>query len=374
MNVLIGGDFAPGKVMTSMIEEGNYSFIEDLKSLTETSDFSIINLESPFKIDSDLPIDKYGPNIGCTPKTVNALRYANIDAVTLANNHVLDYGENALKRTVDICKENGIKTVGVGRNLKGASLPLIIEKEDETVAVVNCCEHEFSIATEDTAGANPLDPISQYYQIRELKEKYDYVLVIVHGGHEMFNLPSPRMQKTYRFFIDAGADAVVNHHQHCFSGYEIYNSKPIFYGLGNLCFDESKRNSQAWYYGYMISLEFSDKINFKIHPYEQFKTDSSLKLINIEKIGSEIKHLNSVIQNIDTLTQHANAYYETCSKHIPSVFDIYNNSILRKLRYRRLLPSTITKKSRLRIHDHILCESHLDKIKFYFIKKMKNKL
>ena len=84
---------------------------------------------------------------------------------------------------------------------------------------------------------NPLLPIQQFYKIQEAKENADYVLVIVHGGIEHYQLPTSRMIETYRFFIDAGADAVVNHHQHCYSGYERYKSKPIIYGLGNLLFD-----------------------------------------------------------------------------------------------------------------------------------------
>jgi poly-gamma-glutamate synthesis protein (capsule biosynthesis protein) len=51
------------------------------------------------------------------------------------------------------------------------------------------------------------------------------------------------MVETYRFFIEAGADAVVNHHQHCICGYEVYKGKPIFYGLGNFCFDWAKRST-----------------------------------------------------------------------------------------------------------------------------------
>ena len=97
-------------------------------------------------------------------------------------------------------------------------------KDGETLAIINCCEHEFSIADDDSAGANPLNPIQQYYKIKEARLNADYVLVIVHGGHEMYQLPSLRMVDTYRFFIDAGADAVVNHHQHCFSGYETRRS------------------------------------------------------------------------------------------------------------------------------------------------------
>jgi poly-gamma-glutamate synthesis protein (capsule biosynthesis protein) len=121
--------------------------------------------------------------------------------------------------------------VGGGTNLQEASKILYKKIDEKVLALINCCENEFSIATEVTAGSNPLNPIQQYYAIQEAKSKADYVLVIVHGGHELWQLPSPRMQETYRFFIDAGADAVVNHHQHCYSGYEIYKKKPYILNL-----------------------------------------------------------------------------------------------------------------------------------------------
>ena len=54
------------------------------------------------------------------------------------------------------------------------------------------------------------------------------MFLILHGGIEHYQLPSPRMKKWYRHIIDLGASAIVNHHQHCFSGYELYNGKPIF--------------------------------------------------------------------------------------------------------------------------------------------------
>ena len=77
------------------------------------------------------------------------------------------------------------------------------------MAVINCCEHEFSVTTGDFPGANPLNPIRQFYKISEARKDADYVVVIVHGGHEMLQLPSPRMQELYRYFIDVGADAVI---------------------------------------------------------------------------------------------------------------------------------------------------------------------
>lgn len=80
----------------------------------------------------------------------------------------------------------GIDTVGAGKNLKEASKVFYKQIGDQLLAVINCCEHEFSIATEHEAGANPLNLIQQYYQIKEAREKADNVLVIVHGGHEHF--------------------------------------------------------------------------------------------------------------------------------------------------------------------------------------------
>lgn len=358
--------------MTSAIAKGDYSFLNDLRSLSESADLTIINLECPFVDGSDSPIEKYGPNLGCLNKTVKALDYAGIGLVTLANNHILDYGESVLNNTVGVLKENGIYVVGVGSNESDASKPFIFKQGKETVGIINCCEHEFSVATESSAGANALDPIKQYYQIKELKREIDYVIVIVHGGHENFNLPSLRMQKNYRFFVDAGADAVINHHQHCYSGYELYKEKPIFYGLGNLCFEDEGNSPESWFDGYLVSINLENNITFEIHPYRQFKDDKMLKLSQDSKILDKIEELNTVISDETLLKESLKAYYEKNSINIPMVFDLYTNKYLLKLRYHHLLPSFFNKKMKLRIQNNILCESHFDKLKYFFTRKQES--
>ena len=77
--------------------------------------------------------------------------------------------------------------------------------------------------------------------IQIAKEDNDLVIVIVHGGREHYQLPTPKQRERFRFYADAGADFVVGHHTHCYSGYEIYKGKPIFYSLGNFIFDYKKK-------------------------------------------------------------------------------------------------------------------------------------
>ena len=128
-------------------------------------------------------------------------------------------------------------TVGAGDNLQQASKPLYIKIKNKTIAILNFAEQEFSVAGKNTAGANPLNIIDNYHSIQDAKQQADILLVIVHGGHEGYPLPSPRMVQTYRFFAEIGASVVVGHHTHCASGFEVYHGVPIFYSLGNFIFD-----------------------------------------------------------------------------------------------------------------------------------------
>ena len=299
MKLIIAGDFCPRARLAKQIEQRNFQeiFPNNLLDIIKSADYSLVNFESPI-IEKDFkPIKKCGPNLECTADAAVALKYAGFTAVTMANNHILDYGTDGLYKSIDCCKSNGLDVVGVGKNLQEAERILYVEKAGKKLAIINCCEHEFSIATETTGGANPLNPIRQYYCIQKVKKNADYVLVIVHGGHEHYQLPSPRMQETYRFFVDAGADAVVNHHQHCYSGYEVYNGKPIFYGLGNFCFDWNGTPSKMWTEGYLVEIDFNNCISFKIYPYCQYGNEATIKLLEKDSFDDTINKLNDIISN-----------------------------------------------------------------------------
>ena len=368
MKVLVAGDFAPRARLANQIEEKRYSdvFPENLREVIKSVDFSFVNFESPIVEDTYKPIPKCGPNLHCTPEAAEAIKFAGFTGVTMANNHILDFGTNGLHKSVACCKDQGLDVVGVGDNLKDAEEILYIEKDGKTLAVINCCEHEFSIATEKSAGANPLNPVRQYYAIQKAKDKADYLLVIVHGGHEMFQLPSPRMVETYRFFIDAGADAVVNHHQHCYSGYEIYNGKPIFYGLGNFCFDEEGQRNCSWNEGYMVVVDFTDAVvRYELYPYTQCDGKAAVTLMTDKAVFTRtIDAINCIVKDPLLLKEKCALYYMSTMKTFNAMLQPYDNRVLNKLFRMGLLPSLFSKRKKIRVLNYINCESHYDKFVF----------
>lgn len=228
-----------------------------------------------------------------------------------------------------------------------------------------------------------LNPVDNFYKIQEAKRNANYVIVIIHGGPEHYQLPTPRMQKTYRFFVDAGADVVVNHHQHCYSGYEIYKEKLIFYGLGNFCFDIETKRNDAWNEGFMLTLSFSkERIDYKLIPYKQGDTNPEIVLMKDDELvtfQNKIEMLNEIISNPELLVASYRKFIEDTSMDYINVFNPYMNKWLRRLKKRNLLPAFIenelaveylTKERLLNLISFIQCESHADRclnsLKYYY--------
>ena len=218
IKILVTGDFYAGNRTEELIIKEQYSKIfNDFIPLIQESDIAITNLESPITY-SKTASSKIGPAMKALPKTIEALKFAGFNLLTLANNHIMDYGFQGLQDTIDICRKNNMDVCGAGKDLQSASQIFYKQVQETTVAIINIAENEFSTTSGEEPGANPLNPVANFYTIQEAKKNADIVFVIIHGGHEMYQLPSPRMKQTYRFFIDSGANAVIGHHTHCYSG------------------------------------------------------------------------------------------------------------------------------------------------------------
>lgn len=373
VNILIAGDLC---LQDRTIDADLGTLIQyhaECIPYVKSVDYSVVNLECSVHNSSIYePIRKAGVALKCSSKVVLLAKAIGFKACSLANNHFADYGEDGIRESMAILDNNEIDYFGAGFNRKEARSVFYKEIKGYKIAFINACEHEFTIATEVKSGCNPINPISLYYDIQEAKSQADYVILILHGGHEEYELPSPRMQETYRFLIDVGADVVVNHHQHCCSGYEIYNTKPIFYGLGNFSFDENEMRRSRWNEGCMLSLKLGKNIECKLIPYVQNDEQIGIQVMT----GKRKRDFELYVANLNAIIADPMLLQESWFKMVAERRDEYMHP-LQPYRYSRLiklakchflptkfvsklLPEYFTKERKLFWKSYIQCESHRD--------------
>ena len=364
IKIIVAGDVCPNKrVEQAFLKKEFENVFNGVEKIAEDCDLSITNLECPLTL-SNIPIVKTGPNLKAHPDCIYGIKFGGFNVVTLANNHIMDYGEQGLYDTINVCKKNDIHYVGVGKNIDEASKPLYLIAKGRKIAIINFCENEWSIAGKNKAGANPLNPVKNYYQIKEAKENTDFVLVIVHGGNEQYEYPSPRMVETYRFFADLGVTAIIGHHPHCASGYEIYNNVPIFYSLGNFIFDWENRED-AWHEGYCVKINIDkDSVtNFSLIPYNQCKTKAELKILENtekEKFIDKIGKISKVITESELLKEK---WVEFCElRKIGYLSSLLSLGKFRKqlLKNKKLSKLVLKRKRLMPLLNLIRCEAHRD--------------
>lgn len=359
MKILIAGDI----VINRDYDLSNIN--SSILSLFKQSTLNILNLEAPVT-DSNSKILKTGPHLKLNKKSSQeVLEALNIDIVTLANNHILDYKDQGVSDTLLFCEQNKINTVGAGMNIVSASHTLYIDTIEGKIAILNFAENEWASATDVSAGAHPMNLIDNIHQIKEARDEADYVFVIVHGGHEFYKLPSPRMQKQYRFYADNGADIVIGHHTHCISGYEEYNGVPIFYSLGNFLFTKDSKY-EDWYKGMILELEIKEQeMSFKIHFTKQDKKSFQLSLFNDKGnklMKREIMSLNKIIQNNVALNKEwlkytKSKYYSYLNYFSP--LHLFKNKYIRIILF-KLNIRMINRIGMSLVLNMLRCESHND--------------
>lgn len=363
INILITGDFAPINRVEELCLTGDFqSVFNDFIEVFQNNDLNVVDLECPLT-HAKTRRPKTGPHQKAHPDTIQALKYADVSLAAMANNHIMDYDNQGVKETLDLCKQNGIATVGIGSSKQEAAKPFSIKLHGKKIAILNYADNEFLSTPDGSYTCNVIDPINGHYDIAKAKEDHDYVIVIAHAGNEFYHLPSPRTKKLYRYLIDQGADTIISHHTHVFSGYEIYKSKPIFYGLGNFVYDWPGKTNSDWNRGYVVRLTISEKLDFEIIPLKQGNNKPGVfKLTDKEKavFDADIQKLNSIIESDVKLEAEFQRYCQ-------SVFPMYDAFIepnfgrcITALQKRAWLPKFLSKQKRLLYLNISRCESHRD--------------
>lgn len=299
MQIFIAGDVMPTEVTEAFFDKGDVkALFGTVPDLFANADRVIINHEGALTY-RETPIRKMGPNLKGKPEHAKVLKALGVTDAGLSNNHVFDYGQEALLDTEKALQDAGICTMGIGENEQAARKPHYFTIRDKKFAVLAVCEHEYSYALPDQLGTWGFDPFETMEDITNAKKEADYVFVLYHGGKEFCHYPSPRLRKACKAMVRAGADAVFCQHSHCIGAYEQYKDAHILYGQGNFNFIKWK-DDLDWRLGLVVELNIDEtapngKIEIDFHPW--VITDTGITLA----AGEEKEE---ILKQFATYTEH----------------------------------------------------------------------
>lgn len=231
-DIMLAGSATPTLARTGY----DYPFARTAKELRR-GDIAIGNLEAPLTGRGDEYRDKTY-RFRAEPAAAAALKRAGFSVLTLANNHIMDYGDVGLRDTLATLSRHGIAHTGAGSSLADARREAVVMARGKRVAFL---AYSLTFPAEFYAGAKRAGAAPGYAphvreDIRRAQAKADYVVVSFHWGAERTEFPKQYQMETARLAIDAGADAIIGHHPHVLQGIEFYRGKPILYSLGNFAF------------------------------------------------------------------------------------------------------------------------------------------
>lgn len=232
--VLIGGDWSPPiSQNTELVLQEGRAYYGGLSELATKADLAVINVETVLA-DSSILTTKSGPSAIAEPHLAEHLKQCGFDVACLANNHICDAGKQGLSQTIRSLMDAGLKTLGAGCTIADIYTSLQYRGEKDQITLINASDgiesnEKFNLEY----GAADIESWRIAKQITKAKEGGALVIIIGHAGAEFLPIPTPRIRRLYREFIELGADLVVGHHPHVIQGYETYKSRPIFYSLGN---------------------------------------------------------------------------------------------------------------------------------------------
>lgn len=238
-------------------ENGIYDCISpELIEIMQKADLMCLNNEFTYSTNGS-PMSGKAYTFRAKPERVSVLQEMGVDIVTLANNHVYDYGKQAFLDTMTTLENAGIDYFGAGKNLAEAMAPVYYEIDGKTIAFVGASRAEKNKMTPQATDTTPgilrcYDTTLFLQAIQEADANADFVIAVVHWGTEYSTILEDAQLTTGKAYLDAGADAIIGGHSHCLQGMEFYNDKPIIYSLGNYWFNSRTLDSmlvQLRFYG-----------------------------------------------------------------------------------------------------------------------------
>jgi poly-gamma-glutamate synthesis protein (capsule biosynthesis protein) len=235
----VGDVLLSRKIESTITEEGWKAPFKNALRILAGADLSFCNLETPAALSGE-PFPGKDPDVTfrAPPEALFGLKSGGFSVVSLANNHINDYGPEALAETLEALDLLGIERCGAGLNAEEAGRPAIVEAGGLRFAFLAYAEAMWSVIE---AGEGPgvviLDRDRIAADVRAAGTSADLVVVSLHWGEEHQGKPRDSDRELARAVVDAGADLIIGHHPHVLQGAEFYRGSLILYSLGNFIFD-----------------------------------------------------------------------------------------------------------------------------------------
>jgi hypothetical protein len=341
---------------------------EEVKNLLYSNDLKIINFEAPILNVAAAPFKKAGVHLH---QHEGWEQLVNKDALfnlcLLANNHIMDYGEEGLVQTIDTLKKNQIQTLGASTVANDIYQPYCQVINSIPIAIINAGEAQFGCAIEhsQSCGYAWVQHKNIRRQIIELKKQNYFVIVCSHAGLENEHLPLPEWKSIYHEFIDLGADFIVGHHPHFVQGKEIYKGKYIYYSLGNFFFPFTEQDD-AWYKSLGVQLIIGANKQIEVKEYFFESKSDKVQIDSCSSRAEEFLQYSQAIIGAEYLSQieqiclkHWREYYYSYFAY-PQISVMPTNLIKKILRHllEKIKNRFFTPFSQLLLYHNIHIETH----------------
>ena len=264
---------------------------EDIVKIMTESDIMIANNEFTISNRGEKMPGKYY-TFRASPNRLSIYTEMGVDLLTLANNHVYDFGTTAFNDTIDYLNEFNIPYIGAGKNIDEAKRPYYFIINGYKIAFVNATRAEKIILTpEATTNSGGVfrcyDPTNLINLIKETKQESDYIITLIHWGKEDSHELEPVQKETSKLYIDAGSDIIIGTHAHVLQGIEFYKNKPIIYNLGDFIFNNETKDTGI----FQIILNSNGNMNYYFIP--AYQSNEYTKLLEKEENQRIINLMNS---------------------------------------------------------------------------------
>lgn len=242
---------------------------EDVVNIMTSSDIMVANNEFTISNRGEKMPNKYY-TFRASPQRLSIYEEMGVNLVTLANNHIYDYGETAFYDALDALEQYEIPYIGAGRNIEEAKEPYYYIINGYKIGFVNATRAEKYIltpeATETTGGVlRCYNPTTFIEVIKEAKNNCDYLIALVHWGKEDSSKLEQVQIDTSKQYIEAGADVIVGTHAHTLQGIDFYQEKAIVYNIGDFIFNHETKDTGI----FQLKINEDGSLNYYFKPCKQ---------------------------------------------------------------------------------------------------------